>query len=58
MGQQMVCFAALSGTISRQDESIEAGEVRSKRPSLGCNGVHVVSLCPLTWRSLCMADSW
>jgi hypothetical protein len=25
-----------------KDESIEVGEVGSKRPSLGCNGVHVV----------------
>ena len=42
MGRKMVRFAALSGTRSRQDESIEVGEVGSKRPSLGCNGVHVV----------------
>ena len=42
MGQKMVCFEALRATRSRQDESIEVGEVGSKRPSLGCNGVHVV----------------
>ena len=42
MGQKMVCFEALRGTRSRQDESIELDEVGSKRPSLGCNGVHVV----------------
>ena len=42
MGQKMVCFEALRGTRSHQDESIEVGEVGSKRPSLGCNGVHVV----------------
>jgi hypothetical protein len=51
MGQKMVCFGALRGTRSRQDESIEVHEVGSKRPSLGCNGVHVLSLYPLTWRS-------
>jgi hypothetical protein len=27
MGQKMVCFEALRGTRSRQDESIEVGEV-------------------------------
>ena len=42
MGQKMVCFGQLRPTRSRQDESIEVGEVGSKRPSLGCNGVHVV----------------
>ena len=42
MGQKMVCFGSLRLTRSRQDESIEVGEVGSKRPSLGCNGVHVV----------------
>jgi hypothetical protein len=42
MGSKMARFAALSGTRSRQDESIEVGGVGSKRPSLGCNGVHVV----------------
>ena len=52
MGQKMVCFAELCGTRSRQDESKEVHEVGSKRPSLGCNGVHVLSLYPLIWRSL------
>jgi hypothetical protein len=37
MGQKMVRFGALRGTRSRQDESIEVGEVGSKRPSLGGN---------------------
>jgi hypothetical protein len=52
MGQKIVCFGSLRPTRSRQDKSIEVGEVGSKRLSLGCNGVHVVSLYPLTWRSL------
>jgi hypothetical protein len=38
----MVRFGQLGAARSRQDESIELGEVGSKRPSLGCNGVHVV----------------
>jgi hypothetical protein len=43
MGQKMVRFGQLGAARSRQDESIEVGEVGSKRPcSLGCNGVHVV----------------
>ena len=37
MGQKMVCFGSLRLTRSRQDESIEVGEVGSKRPS--CFGV-------------------
>ena len=41
-GPKMVCFAPLSATRSRQDESKEVHEVGSKRPSSGCNGVHVV----------------
>jgi hypothetical protein len=54
MGQKMVRFAQLGAARSRQDESMEVGEVGSKRPSSssGCNGVHVLSLYPLTWRSL------
>ena len=52
MGQKMVRFAQLGAARSRQDESIEVGEVGSKRPSSGGNGGHVVSLYPLTWRSL------
>jgi hypothetical protein len=52
MGQKMVCFGQLRPTRSRQDESIEVGEVGSKRPSSGGTGGHVVSLYPLTWRSL------
>jgi hypothetical protein len=31
MGQKMVCFEALRGTRSRQDESIEVGEVKGGR---------------------------
>jgi hypothetical protein len=42
MGQKMGCFGQLRPTRSRQDESIEVGEVGSKRPPLGCNGVHIV----------------
>ena len=38
MGQKMVCFGQLRPTRSRQDESIEVGEVGSKRPSLGGTG--------------------
>jgi hypothetical protein len=41
MGQKLVRFAQLGAARSRQDESIEVHEVGSKRPSLGCNGVHV-----------------
>jgi hypothetical protein len=52
MGQKMVRFAALSGTRSRQDESVEVGEVGSKRPSSGCNGVHVVRWIGLIFRLL------
>jgi hypothetical protein len=52
MGQKMVCFGSLRLTISRQDETIEVHEVGSERPSSGGNGGHVLSLYPLTWRSL------
>jgi hypothetical protein len=52
MGQKMVCFEALRGTRSRQDESIEVGEVGSKRPSLGGNGGHVVRWIGLIFRLL------
>ena len=52
MGRKLVCFAALSGTRSRQDASKEVHEVGSKRPSSGGNGGHVLSLYPLIWRSL------
>jgi hypothetical protein len=52
MGRKLVCFEALGGTRSRHDASKEVHEVGSKRPSLGCNGVHVLSLHPLIWRSL------
>jgi hypothetical protein len=48
---------SLGAARSRQDESIEAGEVGSKRPSSGCIGVHVLSLYPLTWRSLFSAKA-
>jgi hypothetical protein len=53
MGQKMVRFAQLGAARFRQGESIEVGGVGSKRPSSGGNGGHVVSLYPLTWRSLC-----
>ena len=52
MGQKMVRFAQLGAARSRQDESIEVGEVGSKRPSLGCNGVHVVRWIGLIFRLL------
>jgi hypothetical protein len=48
MGQKLVRFGSLRLPRSRQDESIEAGEGGSKRPSSGCNGVHVLSLCAVT----------
>jgi hypothetical protein len=51
MGQKMGCFGQLRPTRSRQGESIEVGEVGSKRPSLGCNGVHVTWWGPLIARS-------
>jgi hypothetical protein len=38
MGKKMVRFGTRRDTRSRQDESIEVGEVGSKRPSLGGNG--------------------
>jgi hypothetical protein len=59
MGQKMVRFEALRNTRSRQGESIEVSrdEVGSKRPSLGGTGGHVVSLYPLTWRSLSALSS-
>jgi hypothetical protein len=57
MGQKMVRFAQLDAARSRQDESKEVHEVGSKRPSSGCNGVHVLSLYPLIWRSLWPAAS-
>ena len=40
---------------SRQDASIECRVGGSKRPSSGCNGVHVVCLKPLFRRSLLVA---
>ena len=52
MGQKMVRFAQLGAARFRQDESIEVGEVGSKRPSLGCNGVHVVWWIGLIFRLL------
>jgi hypothetical protein len=42
IGQKMVRFGSLRPTRSRQDESIEVGEVGSKRPSSGGTGGHVV----------------
>ena len=40
MGPKTVLVGQLGAARSRQDESIEVSEVGSKRPSLGCNGVH------------------
>ena len=57
MGQKMVCFEALRGTRSRQDESIEVGEVGSKRPSSGGNGGHVVWWIGLIFRLLHWAST-
>ena len=42
MGQNLALCAQLGAARSRQDESIEVGEVGSKRPSLGGTGGHVV----------------
>jgi hypothetical protein len=60
MGQKMVCFGQLRPTRSRQDESIEVsiGEVGSKRPSLGCNGVHVVRCSGLIFWLLHRHSNW
>jgi hypothetical protein len=44
-------WGELGAARSRQDEPIEVGEVESKRPSLGCNGVHVTWCSPLIARS-------
>jgi hypothetical protein len=52
MGQKLVCFGPLRATRSRQGESKEVHEAGRIRASLGCNGVHVLSLYPLIWRSL------
>jgi hypothetical protein len=52
MDQKMVRFAQLGAARYHQDESIEVGGVGSQRPPSGGNGGHVVSLYPLTWRSL------
>jgi hypothetical protein len=56
MGQKMFRFAQLGAARSRQDESIEVGEVGSKRPSLGGNGGHfawwgglICALLPPPW---------
>jgi hypothetical protein len=43
---------SVRATRSRQDESKEVHEAGRIRPPLGCNGVHVLSLYPLIWRSL------
>jgi hypothetical protein len=52
MGQKMVCFGQLRPTRSRQDESIEAGEVGPKQPPLGGTGGHVVRWIGLIFRLL------
>jgi hypothetical protein len=52
MGPKTVLVGQLGRAArSREDEPIEAGEVESKRPSLGCNGVHVTWWGPLIARS-------
>jgi hypothetical protein len=51
MGRKIVCFGSLRLTRSRQDESIEVGEVGSKRPSLGGTWGHVTWWGPLIVRS-------
>jgi hypothetical protein len=60
MGQKMVRFAQLGAARSRQDESIEVGEVGSKRPSLGGNGGHFAwwggLICALSVSSLRQSD--
>jgi hypothetical protein len=61
MGQKMVCFAALSGTRSRQGAPIEVHEAGRIRPSSGCNGVHFLQWSPLFSRLLgagvCLRES-
>jgi hypothetical protein len=52
MGQKMVRFAQLGAARFRQDESMEVGEVGSKRPSSGGNGGHVVWWIGLIFRLL------
>jgi hypothetical protein len=52
MGQKMVRFAQLGAARSRQGESMEVGEVGSKRPSSGGNGGHVLSLYPLMYTDM------
>ena len=51
-GQKMEFDGQLGPTRSRQDASIECYIGGSTRPSSGCNGVHVLWLKPLIWRSL------
>jgi hypothetical protein len=52
MGQKIVRLGLRGTTRSRQCESKEVHEVGSKRPSLGCNGVHVVWWIGLIFRLL------
>jgi hypothetical protein len=52
MGQKVVRFGQLGAATSRQDESIEVGEVGSTRPSLGGTGGHVVWWIGLIFRLL------
>jgi hypothetical protein len=58
MGQKMVRFGQLGAATSRQDESMEVGEVGSKRPSLGGTGGHVVWWIGLIFRLLTPPASW
>jgi hypothetical protein len=55
MGQKIDCLGLRGTTRSRQDEPNEVHEAGRIWTPSGCNGVHVLSLCPLIWRSLCTA---
>jgi hypothetical protein len=57
MGQNLPLCAQLGAARSRQDESKEVHEAGSKRPSSGCNGVHVVWWIGLIFRLLFVAWS-
>jgi hypothetical protein len=52
LGRNLPLCAQLGAARFRQDESKEVHEVGSKRPSLGCNGVHVIWWIGLIFRLL------
>jgi hypothetical protein len=56
-GPKPILCAQLGAARSRQDESKEVHEAGSKRPSSGCNGVHVVWWIGLIFRLLFVAWS-